>query len=132
MIEERIRDLNYDICVIMSDYRASTSRDFSVCRTELQKLFPSFKTSVFGVFGNHDFIAMVPQLEATEVRMLLNESIVIQSDSQRIHLAGIDDPYFYRREYFEKALEDVQKGASRFSYPISQKYSDERRQRVST
>ena len=107
VIEERIRDLKYDLCVITGDYRANTSGDFSESLSELEKLVPSFTSSVFGILGNHDFIEMVPALEAMGVRMLVNESATIHSGCDELHLCGIDDPHLYQLDNFEKTLDGV-------------------------
>src|SRR5262249_62259192 len=61
----------------------------------------------YGVLGNHDTIRMLPGLEEMGVRMLLNESVVIARDSDRIHLAGVDDAHFYRADNIEKAASEI-------------------------
>jgi uncharacterized protein len=60
-------------------------------------------TIAYGVLGNHDTIFMVPGLEAMGIRMLLNESEVIERGGQHLYLAGIDDAHFYRMDNIEKA-----------------------------
>ena len=61
------------------------------------------KGPIYGVLGDHDTICMVPGLEAMGIRMLLNESDVIERGGQRLHLGGIDDAHFYRMDNIEKA-----------------------------
>jgi hypothetical protein len=48
------------------------------------------------VLGNHDFIEIVPPLEAGGMRFLLNEVSVIQHNDARFYLAGVDDAHFYK------------------------------------
>jgi predicted MPP superfamily phosphohydrolase len=62
---------------------------------------------MFGVLGNHDTIRMVPGLEGMSIRMLLNESVVIERGGHRVHLAGIDDAHFYRVDNIEKAADAI-------------------------
>ena len=50
---------------------------------------------------------MVPGLEAMGIRMLLNESVVIERGGERIHLAGIDDAHFYGMDNIEKAAATI-------------------------
>jgi predicted MPP superfamily phosphohydrolase len=57
---------------------------------------------MYGVLGNHDTICMLPGLEAMGIRMLINESDLIEREGQRLHLAGIDDAHFYKMENIEK------------------------------
>src|SRR6476661_3092191 len=61
------------------------------------------KGPIYDVLGNHDTICMVPGLEAMGIRMLLNESDVIERSGQRLHLGGIDDAHFYGMDNIEKA-----------------------------
>lgn len=62
---------------------------------------------VYGVLGNHDSIRMVPPLEAMGIRMLLNESVALERGDDRIFLAGIDDPHYYRADNLEKACAPI-------------------------
>ena len=61
------------------------------------------KRPIYGVLGNHDTICRVPGLEAMGIRMLLNESDVIERGGQRLYLGGIDDAHFYGMHNIEKA-----------------------------
>jgi len=65
------------------------------------------KGPVYGVLGNHDSIRMVPSIEAMGICMLFNECEPIVRDGQRIFLAGVDDPHFYRADDIEKAASQV-------------------------
>jgi predicted MPP superfamily phosphohydrolase len=62
------------------------------------------------VLGNHDTIQMVPGLEAMGIQMLLNESVAITRDGQRIFIAGIDDAHFFRVDNIEKAASQIPDG----------------------
>jgi predicted MPP superfamily phosphohydrolase len=50
---------------------------------------------------------MVPRLEAMGVRMLLNERVTLGRGASLIHLAGVDDPHFYRADNLEKAADGI-------------------------
>jgi uncharacterized protein len=104
---ERLADvlpgLDYDICVLTGDYRGETYGPFDKALERLALIRSKLKGPVYGVLGNHDTIRMVPALEEMDIRMLLNESVTIKRNHQRIHLAGIDDAHYYRVENFQKA-----------------------------
>jgi len=50
---------------------------------------------------------MVPGLEAIGIHLLMNEHTVLQRNGAEIHLAGIDDPHYYRADNLEKAVEEI-------------------------
>jgi hypothetical protein len=107
---ELVADLRYDLCVLTGDYRGKTYGSFEECLAGVASVRSHLRGMVYGVLGNHDTIRMVPGLEATGIRMLLNEADVIARDDQQIHLAGIDDAHFYRVDNIEKAAERIPHG----------------------
>ena len=70
-------------------------------------LRPRLRGQVYGVLGNHDPTRMLLGLERLHIRMLMNESEIIDRDGQHIHLAGIDDAHFYRADNIEKAAAGI-------------------------
>jgi predicted MPP superfamily phosphohydrolase len=106
-IAERVREADYDLCVITGDFRASTYGDFAAAVDAMAGLRLHIDRPVYAVLGNHEFIEMVPDLEALDVRVLLNESVPIKRSDAVIHLAGIDDPHYYRADNLEKAADDI-------------------------
>lgn len=112
VIIDRLKGLNYDVGVITGDFRASTAGDFRPALDEVELLMPHFHSRVFGILGNHDFIEMVPELEGMGIRMLINESELLETDSEvSLYLSGIDDPHFYQADNLEKACQDIPKNA---------------------
>ena len=75
---ELARDLDYDLCVLTGDYRGRTHGDCEPCLEVVAHLRKALRGDVYGVLGNHDSIAMVPDLEAFGIRMLLNECVAIR------------------------------------------------------
>ena len=106
-IAERVREADYDLCVITGDFRASTYGHYAAAVEAMAGLRLHIDRPVYAVLGNHDFIEMVPDLEALGVRVLLNESIPIERGDAVIHLAGIDDPHYYRADNLEKAADAI-------------------------
>jgi hypothetical protein len=105
---ELARDLAYDLCVLTGDYRGRTYGDWRPCLEEVARLCEALHGDIYAVLGNHDTIAMVPDLEALGIRMLLNECVAIDRGGALIYLAGVDDAHFYRADNIEKAAESPQ------------------------
>jgi uncharacterized protein len=109
-IAELASDLDYDLCVLTGDYRGRTYGDCEPCLKVVAHLLEALRGDIYGVLGNHDSIAMVPDLEALGIRMLLNECVAIRSGSASIYLAGVDDAHFYRADNIEKAAAEIPHG----------------------
>ena len=107
---ELAHDLAYDLCVLTGDYRGRTHGDCRPCLEGVARLREALRGDIYAVLGNHDSIAMVPDLEALGIRMLLNECVAIDRGSALIYLAGVDDAHFYRADNIEKAAEDIPPG----------------------
>jgi predicted MPP superfamily phosphohydrolase len=110
-LAERVRDAEYDICVITGDFRARTYGEHERAVKAMAGLRMHIDRPVYGVLGNHDFVEMVPDLEDLDMRILLNESVAIEHKGAAIHLAGIDDPHYYRADNLEKAADGIPEDA---------------------
>jgi len=96
-----------DLCVLTGDYRGLTFGSFDTVLAGVADLTRHIEAPIYGILGNHDSILMVPGLERLGIRVLLNEAEVIERDGERLHLAGVDDPHFYRADNIEKAATDI-------------------------
>ena len=85
---ELAHGLAYDLCVLTGDYRGRTHGDCRPCLEGVARLREALRGDIYAVLGNHDSIAMVPDLEALGIRMLLNECVAIDRGSALIYLAG--------------------------------------------
>ncbi len=103
----RVGEASYDLCVITGDFRARTYGVFEGVVSGAAQLRAVLAGEVYAVLGNHDFIEMVPGLEAAGIRVLLNESVVLRRGGADLYLAGIDDPHYYRVDNLEKAAAGV-------------------------
>ena len=104
---EAVRGLEYDLCVLTGDYRGETFGPYDAALAGLQRLRTMLTGEVYAVLGNHDTICMVPGMEDMGIRVLLNEHVVLQRDTDSIYLAGTDDPHFYRGDNLEKAADEI-------------------------
>src|SRR4051794_18429344 len=109
-VGELVTGLDYDICVLTGDFRGKTFGPFEASLDGVARVLSALTGPVYGVLGNHDTIRMVPGLEDLGIRMLLNECEVIERGEQRLHLAGVDDPHFYRVHNIEKAAAEIPEG----------------------
>jgi predicted MPP superfamily phosphohydrolase len=97
----------FNLCLLTGDYRGRTYGPFEKALEIISELRAQLKGPVYGVLGNHDSIRMVPSMEAMRISMLLNECEPIARGGQRIFLAGVDDPHFYRTDDIEKAASQI-------------------------
>jgi uncharacterized protein len=104
---ELANDLEYDLCVLTGDFRGRTHGDFVAALEHVARLREALRGDIYAVLGNHDSIAMVPDLEALGVNFLLNESIAIRRGEDSLYLAGVDDAHFYRADNIEKAVKGI-------------------------
>jgi predicted MPP superfamily phosphohydrolase len=102
-----VRGVDYDLCVITGDFRANTFGPWEPAVDGMRQVRVQLRGDVYGILGNHDTIRMVPALEAMDIRMLLNEQVVIRRGDDAIYLAGIDDPHYYRADNLEKAADPI-------------------------
>lgn len=108
---ETIEACAYDLCVITGDFRNQTIGDHLQANAQLAELRRHLHAPVYAVLGNHDFIEMVDDAEAVDIRFLLNESTFIQRGEAGFALIGVDDPNIYRTHDLERALRNVPAGA---------------------
>jgi len=116
-LHEILPSIDYHICVLTGDYRGQTFGSYEAAVDGMAALCRLIKKPIYGVLGNHDTIRMLPALEEMGIRMLLNESVTITRNSDRIHLAGVDDAHFYRADNLERAASDIP--ADEFSILLS-------------
>ena len=104
---ERVRGVDYDLCVLTGDYRARTFGPFDAVLEGMERLRLHLKEPIYGVLGNHDTVRMVPGLEAMGIRLLLNEAVAIKRGGSAFYLAGIDDAHYYQVANLEKAASGI-------------------------
>jgi len=108
-LRELIRTLHFDLCVITGDFRFMTFYDYEKAMAHTETLAGSLQCEhgVLSILGNHDFIEMVPLIEAMGIRVLLNEAVPIKRKQETIWVAGVDDCHFYGVDDIPKALSVV-------------------------
>lgn len=107
VVRRVIAPLKYDVVALTGDFRTCAFSDHIDATKATIKLLKDVKAQRYAVLGNHDLLAKVPILEATGMRFLLNENIVMRRGRDVLYLVGIDDPNFYKSHHFESALRGV-------------------------
>ena len=102
-----VPDLDYDLCVLTGDYRGRTFGDYRPCIESVARLRRALRGEIYAVLGNHDTVAMVPDLEEMGIRVLLNECTVVHRGQELLYIAGVHDAHFYRADNIEKAASDI-------------------------
>ena len=102
-----VRGVDYDICVLTGDFRGKTFGAYDAALEGMRQVRLQLNGEVYGVLGNHDTIRMLPGLEDMDIRMLMNESLTLARGDAVVHLAGIDDPHYYRADNLEKASSEI-------------------------
>lgn len=104
---ETVRGVEYDLCVLTGDFRANTFGPYKAAVDGMRRVRVGLNGAVYGVLGNHDTIRMLPALEDMDIRMLMNETVLIERDGACLYLSGIDDPHYYRVDNLERTIRDV-------------------------
>lgn len=106
-IAERVREVDYDLCVLTGDYRARTYGPFEAALDGIRLIQMQLTGPVYAVLGNHDTIRLVPGMEALGIRVLINESATIELGGAVLHLAGIEDAHYYQLHSFQQATAKI-------------------------
>ena len=106
-----IRDLVYDICINTGDFRNRTYDCHLASMAGTREIYQHIHKPCYGVLGNHDFIEKADTLEEMGIRLLLNESVPLEQDGQKLWLAGVDDPHLYRSDDLPRAMQRVPENA---------------------
>ena len=106
-LAEKVRDLEYDLCVLTGDYRFLTHGPYDKALEGLDRLRRAIDKETFAVLGNHDTLLMAQSIESLGIKLLLNEHVRIERKGQAIYLAGIDDPHYFGADNLEKAYASI-------------------------
>jgi predicted MPP superfamily phosphohydrolase len=98
-----------DLCVFTGDYRFEDSGACAAVYPRMRKVIAAISAEygILGILGNHDPAEIVWGLEALGVRMLVNEAVEIRRGADSLWVAGVDDPFDYRCDDLDAALENV-------------------------
>lgn len=103
-----IRDIRADICILGGDFRMETHGPFARAMEQLDRVLPHLQVQggIYGVLGNHDCIEIVEDLDK-RVTFLVNGSVQLERNGERIWLAGVDDCHYFKCHDLDQAFEDI-------------------------
>jgi uncharacterized protein len=107
IIIDKIKDLDFDMCLLTGDYRLDKSGSFGHILKPLNVLSKYIRVpyGTFAVLGNHDSYLMAQYEKESGMNLLINESVEIIKDGQKILLTGTDDPFDFYSEPAALCLE---------------------------
>ena len=103
IIITQIKKLNFDICFLTGDYRKDSSGSILHILKPFQILskYIQARYGTFAILGNHDTFLMAQYENQSGLDLLINESVEIIKDGQKILVTVTDDPFNY---FTEQAL----------------------------
>lgn len=95
-----VRNVDYDYCILGGDYARGRHRQNNRVYSQIEQLIKALKkkSRVFGILGNYDLYSTAELLEKHGVEVLINEGICIERYSDKLYLAGMDDPSHYKAD----------------------------------
>jgi hypothetical protein len=104
-----VRGVSADLCLLGGDYRFSLQGPYEECMARMARLLGVVQCpdGVLAVLGNHDCPEMAEYLRGLDVTVLINEAANVVRDEERLWIAGIDDPYYYRASRVQDAMDAV-------------------------
>ncbi|MBI9091290.1 MAG: CDP-archaeol synthase [Desulfobacterium sp.] len=106
---EIVKNQPVDLCLLGGDYRMEMYGQFQQANEKLGELVQHIhaRDGVFGILGNHDCIEIAPDLEDSNICMLINDAMVLERDGRHLAVCGVDDPHYYQCHDLDKALREV-------------------------
>ena len=100
LLADKIRELKFDICLLTGDYRRDISGSFSQILKPVRILSKYIRApfGTFAVLGNHDTYLMARYEQDSGMELLINESVEVIKDGQKILITGTDDPFNFFTE----------------------------------
>lgn len=107
IINSKLKELEFDICFLTGDYRKDLSGSIKHIINPFKILSRYIQAShgTFAVLGNHDTYLMAQYEKDVGISLLVNESVEIEKNGQKILVTGTDDPFNYYTEQATLCLE---------------------------
>ena len=113
-IERLIQNIEVDLCVFTGDYIANVLGRTDHILPQLERILGSINSlhGHIAILGNHDPAHLVADFENMGVHVLVNETIELNANGERIFLTGVDDVNCFYTHHASKALENTPAGFS--------------------
>ena len=109
-VVEIVGDIICDVCVMTGDYGVKINAPLDETLNMMSLIIDSIDAPKFGVLGNHDTIALVPEIEKFGLRILLNEGVSLKRDNISVSIAGVDDASYFKLHKMDKVSGFARKG----------------------
>lgn len=95
-----IGSIDYDYCILGGDYSSGRRGQSNQVYSQIEQIAKALKkkSRVFGILGNYDLYRTAELLEEHGVEMLINEGVCVERNSDKLYLAGMDDPSHYKAD----------------------------------
>ncbi len=95
-----------DLCVLTGDYLLKNGGSFAQVLPCFVRLAAAVEArhGIVAILGNHDPADLVPGIEASGIRVLINESLTVDRAGEAIHLTGTDDVHYFYTDAVPTAL----------------------------
>jgi predicted MPP superfamily phosphohydrolase len=92
--------IDYDYCILGGDYTYGRHEYGEQVYSQIERIAKTLKTKsrVFGILGNYDLYRTAELLDEHGVEMLINEGISLERKTDKLYLAGMDDPSHYKAD----------------------------------
>ena len=96
-IAQKLKGLDYDLCVMTGDYRLAAYGGFKNVIKPLKVILNQIKAKdgIYATLGNHDTYLMVEKFEKLGMHFLNNMTVEIRRKSEKICITGTDDVHSY-------------------------------------
>lgn len=111
-IIRKLIPLEFDIAIFTGDYRKNISGSFKNILVPMQKIANAMNPSFgrWAILGNHDSYLMAEYEEEIGINLIVNETLELEKEGEKIYVTGTDDTYYYFSEQAIFALEKQLEG----------------------
>ena len=105
--------VDYDFCILGGDYSFGVAREGSLAYSRMREVAAKLraKSRVFAILGNHDRYSIGELLDEFGVEVLMNESVCLKKDGDKMYLTGVDDCHYYGADDIGLADGGIEDGA---------------------
>ena len=104
-----LNTLRPNVCVMTGDYRFEDHGSCEPVYPLMRDIVSSIHapSGIFAILGNHDVSEIAFTLEQMGVRMLINEAVPLENESDVLWLTGVDDPFDYQCDDLKQARAEI-------------------------
>ncbi len=113
IVRDLLRGTAVDLCLLAGDFRYSSRVAPETVYRAMATALSGVETEhgLVGVLGNNDPGDIVEGFRKLGIRVLVNENLALVKGTDRIWIAGVDDPHEFRCDSLECAMQGIPPGA---------------------